>query len=121
MSAGLCSQTDCMSKIFTLEAQWLSPINMGNGYFTKAIRKHGASVNIPPFVVNLEHLCRVGIVVDCHSRVTDHRHAANFAGMKPASMDMCGYAIRKLKIKVSNIDISCAARSQMTLMSLRNR
>src|SRR5437660_8266708 len=103
MGTRLCPQTNRVSEILTLQSQWLNPINVGNSYCTKAVGDHWVSMNISSFVVNLEHFRRIGIVKDRHSRVTDHRHAANFTGMEPAHMNMGSKPICKCKIKMGNI------------------
>src|SRR5713226_4626589 len=103
MGTWLCSQTNCVSKILTFEPQGFNPINVWNSYCTKAVGNHRVSMNIRPFVVNLEHFSRVCIIIDHHPCITNDGYTTNFTGMEPADMDMCSHPICKLKIEMGNI------------------
>src|SRR5437588_465253 len=103
MSARLRSCTNGIHKILTLQPQRLNPINMRNGDRAIAIRNDGVGINVCPFVINLDHFSRIGIVIDRHSRVAYHSHAANFTRMEPADMNMSAHPICKFKIEMSNI------------------
>src|SRR5205807_105040 len=85
------------------QPQWLNPIDVRNSDFAEAIRDDRVSVNIRPFIINFDHFGWISIVIYCHSRITYHRHPANFVRMKPADMHMCRHPIGKSKIKMSNI------------------
>src|SRR5438270_11072554 len=100
MGTRLRPRANRVSEILALQTQWFNPINVGNSYCTKAVGDHRVSMNISSFVVNLEHFCGVGIVIDRHPCIANHGHATNFAGMEPAHMDVGGHLVCKLKIKM---------------------
>ncbi len=58
-----------------------------------------------PFIIYFDHFCWISIVIYCHSRITDHRHATNFVRVQPADMNVCRHPIGKSKIKMSNIGV----------------
>src|SRR5947209_13923291 len=58
---------------------------------------------IGALVVNLDHFSWIGVIIDHHSRVTDHRDAANLTRVKPAHVDVGTYAVRKTQIEMGNI------------------
>ena len=60
-------------------------------------------MNICPFVIDLEHFRRIGIIIDDHACITNDGHATNFTGMEPTYMNMGGHAIRKSEIKMGNV------------------
>src|SRR5438270_4988066 len=103
MGTRLRPRANRVSEILALQSQWLNPINVGNSYCTKAVGDHRVSMNISSFVVNLEHFCGIGVIIDRHPRVTDHRHATNFTRMEPAYMDMGSHPIRICKTEMGNI------------------
>src|SRR5438067_10785651 len=76
---------------------------MWNSDFAEAIRDHRISMNIGPFIIYFDHFGRICIVIYCHSRITDHRHATNLVRVKPADMHVCRHPISKSKVKMSNI------------------
>src|SRR5713226_1436951 len=103
MSARLRAQANGFSKILALEAQRLDPINVRNSDLTKSIGDPGVRMDIRPFVVDLQHLSRVGVIINDHSCIANDGYSSNFTRMEPTDMNMCCHAIRKSKIKVGNI------------------
>ena len=83
---------------------------MGNRDRAITIGDDRINIDIGPFVINLDHFSRIGIVIHCHFCVADHRYATNFARMKPADMNMRGHPVSIPEIKMGNIMI---ARSEM--------
>src|SRR5436305_422211 len=103
MGAWLCPCTNSIGEILTFQAQWFYPINVRNGNGTVAIGNDRISMHISTHAINLEHLSLIGIVIDSHLLITDHSDTANFAGMKPAHMNMGCHVICKLEVKMSNV------------------
>src|SRR6266568_1272063 len=103
MSTWLCSLTNSIGKIFTFQSQWLNPINVRDSYFAITIRDNGISMHIGPFIVNLEHFCLVGIIINGHSLIPNDRDTPDFARVKPADMNMCCHPIGKTEMEMSHI------------------
>src|SRR5256885_15901594 len=60
-------------------------------------------MHIGTLVVNLDHFGWVGVVINNHSRVTDHCYAANLTRVKPAHMNVSTSAVREAQIEMGNI------------------
>src|SRR2546426_10492365 len=76
---------------------------MGNTDRAIAIRNNGISMYIRSLVVDFEHFSRIGIVIDRHSFISNHRHPANFTRMEPAYVYMSCHVIGKSEVKMCDI------------------
>src|SRR2546422_9834414 len=103
MSAWLRPRSNCIGKIFTLQPQWLNPVDVWNSNFTIPIRDYRVSVHISSLVINLDHLSRICVVIDRHSCITDHRHPADLTGMEPTHVDVRRHSVCEFKVEMSNI------------------
>ncbi len=63
----------------------------------------GISMDVGSLVVHFNHFRWIGIVIDRHLLVAYDGHATNFAGMKPADVNMRSHSISKTEIKVCDI------------------
>src|SRR5215469_12914388 len=103
MSTRLCTSTNRVHKILTLQAQRLDPIDVRNRNCTIAIGDNWISMNVCSLIIDLNHLSRVCIVINHHTSITNNSNATNLARMEPTDMDMRCHPISKFQVQMSNI------------------
>ena len=103
MSARGGARANSPGEIFTFQVQRLHPFNVRNGNLAIAIGDPRVGMHIGPFVVNLDHFRRIGVIIDHHSGIPDHRDAADLTGVKPAHVDVGAKAVGKAQIEMGDI------------------
>src|SRR5438552_4071526 len=76
---------------------------MWNSDLSKAVGDARICMYVGTFIVNLQHLGRISVIINDHTRIANNSDAANFTGVQPAHMNMRIYTICKIKIQVRNI------------------
>src|SRR2546421_11315077 len=107
MGTRLYTLTNSIRKIFTLQPQWLDPINVRNNDLTMAIRDNRISMNICPFAINLQHFSRIRVIINSHASITNNGNTPNFARMEPTDMNVCRRSICKTQIKMGDVICVC--------------